>query len=143
VQPSLPVLSEAAPQGVDPGPALAACSKWAAVPDSDTPLTAAGLRALADHLEQTLPSLAGELRSLSADADAKYAEREDAWAPIAAAVLAWCASAEDAQASLAPRRIGQGGRGLAEGLTRWLNETADLVALLQTDAGLIATSNPS
>ena len=102
VQPSPPVLSEAAPWGVDPGPALAAWAKWAAVPDPGAPLTAAGLRALADHLEQALPSLAGELQSLSADADAKYAEREDAWAPVAAAVLSWCASAEQAQAGLAP-----------------------------------------
>lgn len=48
------------------------------MPDPGTPLTAAGLRALADHLEQTLPSLAAELGSLSADAEARYAEREDA-----------------------------------------------------------------
>jgi energy-coupling factor transporter ATP-binding protein EcfA2 len=102
VQPSPPVLDDAAPGGVDPGPALAAWTKWAAVPDPGAPLTAAGLRALADHLEQALPSPAGELRSLSADADAKYAEREDAWAPVAAAVSAWCASAEEAQADLAP-----------------------------------------
>ena len=61
VQPSPPVLSEAAPWGVDPGPALAAWAKWAAVPDPGAPLAAAGLRALADHLEQALRSLAGEL----------------------------------------------------------------------------------
>jgi len=42
VQPLPPVLSEAAPWGVDPGPALAAWSKWAAVPDPGAPLTAAG-----------------------------------------------------------------------------------------------------
>jgi hypothetical protein len=142
VQPSLPVLSEVAPLGVDPGPALAAWSKWAAVPDYDAPLTPTGLRALADHLEQTLPSLAGELRSLSADAGARYAGREDAWAPVAAAVSEWCARRGRAGRPGA-RRVGQGGRGLAEGLTRWLNEIADLVALLQTHAGLIATSNPS
>ena len=55
VQPSPPVLSEAAPWGVDPGPALAAWAKWAAVPDPGAPLTAAGLRALAGHLEQAEP----------------------------------------------------------------------------------------
>jgi hypothetical protein len=33
LQPSPPVLSEEAPWGVDPGPALAAWTKWAAVPD--------------------------------------------------------------------------------------------------------------
>jgi ABC-type Mn2+/Zn2+ transport system ATPase subunit len=102
VQPCPPVLSEAAPWGVDPGPALAAWAKWAAVPDPGAPLTAAGLHALADHLEQALHSVTAELGSLSADADAKYAEREDAWAPVAAAVSEWCASAEDAQAGLAP-----------------------------------------
>jgi energy-coupling factor transporter ATP-binding protein EcfA2 len=102
VQASPPLLSQAAPQGVDPGPALAAWSKWAAVPDSGAPLTAASLRALADHLDQTLPSLAAELGSLSAEADARYAEREDAWGPVAAAVSAWCASSEEAQAGPAP-----------------------------------------
>ena len=102
VQPSPPVLSEEAPWGVDPGPALAAWSKWAAVPDPGAPLTAASLRALAGHLEQTLPSLADELQSLSAEADARYTEREDAWAPVADAVSAWCASSEEAQAGLAP-----------------------------------------
>jgi hypothetical protein len=44
VRPSPPVLSEVAPLGVDPGPVQAAWSKWAAVPDYDAPLTAAGLR---------------------------------------------------------------------------------------------------
>jgi hypothetical protein len=102
VQPCPPVLSEVAPLGVDPGPALAAWTEWAAVPDPGTPLTAAGLRALAGHLEQALPSLAAELGSLSAEADARYAEREDAWAPVAAAVSAWCDSAAEAQAGLAP-----------------------------------------
>jgi energy-coupling factor transporter ATP-binding protein EcfA2 len=102
VQPCPPVLSEAAPWGVDPGPALAAWAKWAAVPDPGAPLTAAGLHALADHLEQALHSVTAELGSLSADADAKYAERVDAWAPVAAAVSAWCASAVRAQVGLAP-----------------------------------------
>jgi hypothetical protein len=72
------------------------------VPDPGAPLTVAGLRALADHLEQTLSPLAAELRSLSAEANAKHSEREDAWAPVAAAVSSWCASAEEAQDGLAP-----------------------------------------
>jgi hypothetical protein len=66
VQSSPPVLSDAAPWGVDPGPAPAAWAKWAAVPDPAAPLIAAGLRALADHLEQALPSVTAELGSLSA-----------------------------------------------------------------------------
>jgi len=65
------------------------------------PLTAAGLCALADHLEQALPSLATELLSLSADADAKYAEREDAWAPVAAAVSA-CRRRREHRSALLP-----------------------------------------
>jgi hypothetical protein len=60
------------------------------------------LRALADRLEQALPPLAAELRSLSAEANAKHSEREDAWAPVAAAVSSWCVSAEEAQNGLAP-----------------------------------------
>jgi recombinational DNA repair ATPase RecF len=102
VQPSPPVLSEEPSWGVDPGPALAAWAKWAAVPDPGAPLTVAGLRALADHLEQTLSPLAAELRSLSAEANAKHSEREDAWAPVAAAVSSWCASAEEAEDNMAP-----------------------------------------
>jgi energy-coupling factor transporter ATP-binding protein EcfA2 len=102
VQPVPPVLSEQPPSGVDPGPASAAWAKWAAVPDPGAPLTVAGLRALADHLEQALLPLTEELRSLSAEANAKHAEREDAWAPVATAVSSWCESAEAAQNGLAP-----------------------------------------
>jgi recombinational DNA repair ATPase RecF len=102
VQAPPPVLSEEAPLGVDPGPASAAWAKWAAAPDAGAPLTVAGLRALADHLEQCMPPLTEELRSLAAAANAKQAEREDAWAPIAAAVTSWCATAEAVQDGLAP-----------------------------------------
>jgi len=101
VQPSPAVLAEEPAWGVDAGPALATWEKWAAVPDPGSPLTVAVLRAMADHLEQTLPPLAAELRSLSERANAKHAEREDAWAPVAAAVSSWCATAEKAQDGLA------------------------------------------
>jgi len=102
VQPSPLVLAEEPPWGVDVGPAQAAWEKWAAVPDPGSSLTVAVLRAMADHLEQALPPLAAELRSLSEEANTKHAEREDAWAPVAAAVSSWCATAEDAQDGLAP-----------------------------------------
>jgi ABC-type hemin transport system ATPase subunit len=102
VQPPPPVLFEEPPWGVDPGPARAAWANWAAVPDPGAPLTVAGLHALADHLDQALPPLAAQLRSLSAEANARHAEREDAWAPVAAAVSSWCASAGEAQDGLAP-----------------------------------------
>jgi ABC-type hemin transport system ATPase subunit len=102
VLPPPPVLSEASPSGVDPGPASAAWAKWAAVPDPGAPPTVAGLRTLADHLEQTLLPLTEELRSLSAEANAKHAERENAWAPVAVAVNSWCAAAEAAQNGLVP-----------------------------------------
>ena len=95
------VLCEETPWGVDPKPASAAWAKWAAVPDPGAALTEAGLRALAGHLEQTRPPLAEELRSLVADANAKHAEREDAWAPVGAAVTSWCASAETARDGMA------------------------------------------
>ena len=102
VQPSPLVLAEEPPWGVDVGPAQAAWEKWVAVPDRGSSLTVAVLRAMADHLEQALPPLAAELRSLSEEANTKHAEREDAWAPVAAAVSSWCATAEDAQDGLAP-----------------------------------------
>jgi hypothetical protein len=64
--------------------------------------TTAGLRDLAYHLDQALPPLAREVRTLSDQAAATHAEREDAWAPVAAAVSSWCSNAETAQDGLAP-----------------------------------------
>jgi AAA domain, putative AbiEii toxin, Type IV TA system len=87
---------------VDLAPAQEAWAKWAAAPDTGAPLTPAGLLTLALHLDRALPPLAEALRALSAEAEAKLAEREDAWSPVAAAVASWCADAEAAQDAQAP-----------------------------------------
>jgi hypothetical protein len=92
MQPSPPVLAEA-PPGMDPGPARAAWKSWVKPPDAGTPATAAGLRALAAHLDQALVPLTREISALSARASAKHSERDDRWAPVAAAVSSWCADA--------------------------------------------------
>jgi ABC-type hemin transport system ATPase subunit len=102
LQPPPPVLSEEPPPGVDLGPARAAWQSWALAPDAGTPATAAGLRALADHLSQALAPLAREVHALSAQAAARHSEREDRWAPVAAAVSSWCLDAEAAQDGMAP-----------------------------------------
>jgi hypothetical protein len=100
LQPAPPVLSEEPP--MDLGPAQAAWLSWAGPPDAGAVPAAAGLRDLADHLGQALPLLAREVRALSDQAAARHAEREDAWAPVAAAVSSWCSQAEAAQVGLAP-----------------------------------------
>jgi ABC-type hemin transport system ATPase subunit len=102
LQPPPPVLSEEPPVGVDLGRARAAWLSWAGPPDAGAVPAAAGLRDLADHLDQALLPLAREVRALSAEAAARHAEREDAWAPVAAAVSSWCSTAEAAQDGLAP-----------------------------------------
>jgi hypothetical protein len=99
---SAAMLSEEPPMGVDPGPAPAAWLGWARPPDAGEVPPEAGLRDLADHLDQALPPLAREVRALSDQAAAQHAEREDAWAPVAAAVPSWCSNAEAAQDGLAP-----------------------------------------
>jgi hypothetical protein len=99
--PPPPVLSEEPPMGVDPGPAQAAWVSWARPPDAGEVPPGAGLRDLADHLDQALPPLAREVRALSDQAAARHAEREDAWALVAAAVSSWCSNAEAAQDGLA------------------------------------------
>ena len=100
--PAPPVLAEPPPPGVDPGPLRAAWQAWAAPPDPGAPPTPAGLRALADHLDQSLAALTRELNSLSARASAEISERDDRWTPVAAAVSSWCQDAEAAQDGLAP-----------------------------------------
>ena len=102
LQPPPPVLSEERPMGVDPGPARTAWLSWAGAPDAGAVSAAAGLRDLADHLDQALSPLAREVRALSDQAAAMHAERDDAWAPVAAAVSSWCSNSEAAQDGLAP-----------------------------------------
>jgi hypothetical protein len=69
---------------------------------SATPTTAAGLRALAGHLDQALAPLTREVQALSARADAEHATRDDRWTPVAAAVSLWCADAAAALDAAAP-----------------------------------------
>ena len=88
--------------GVDAGPARAAWQRWAAPPDAGSAAGAAGLRALAGHLDQRLASLTREIRDLSARAVGEVARRDDRWAPVAAEVTSWCADAETALEGLAP-----------------------------------------
>jgi len=102
VQPPPPVLAEVPPPGVDPGPARAAWASWASPPDLARAPDPAGLRALADHLDQALAPLARAVQSLSALASAMHAERENRWAPVAAEVSSWCASAAAAEEGKAP-----------------------------------------
>jgi hypothetical protein len=65
-------------------------------------MTAAGLRALAGHLDQALAPLTLEISALSARAAAEHSERDDRWAPIAAEVSSWCADAKAALDGAAP-----------------------------------------
>jgi recombinational DNA repair ATPase RecF len=88
--------------GIDTGPAREAWQRWTSPPEAGTAAGAAGLRAMADHLNQELALLTSGIRDLSALAAAEVARRDDSWAPVAGEVTAWCADAATAQAGLAP-----------------------------------------
>ena len=62
----------------------------------------AGLRALADHLDQEITPFTRETHALSDLASAEVARREDRWAPVAAEVASWCADAAAANDGMAP-----------------------------------------
>ncbi len=103
IQPPPPVLLADAPlPGVDTTAALAAWRQWASPPDARSASGAAGLRALAGHLDQALEPLTREIGRLCAQASAEAARRDDRWAPAAAEVSSWCADAAAAQEGLAP-----------------------------------------
>jgi hypothetical protein len=102
MQPPPSVLAEEPPPGIDTGAALAAWTSWAKPPDAGKPATAAGLRALAGHIDQALAPLTHQIRTLSAQASSEHAKRDDRWTPVAAAVSSWCAAAEAAQDGMAP-----------------------------------------
>ncbi len=91
VRPAPQVLEHAAKVGLRVDEAAEAWSAWAAGPefgeDSD------GMRALAQHLESKWPDLAVSLEDLVERAVAEAARREDAWAPVVAAVVSWCITA--------------------------------------------------
>lgn len=79
--------------GLDTATAASAWSAWLALPAGSG---ASGLRALADHLETAWAPLALAIDTLSSEATAALTVREDRWAPIAAAVAAWCERAAEA-----------------------------------------------
>ncbi len=93
----------------DPGPSRVAWAAWVGHPEEDV---AAGLRRLADHIEQAWPRLSQPVTELADMAKAELLAREDRWAPVAADVAAWCKRAIEAEAAA------QGRRQLAEGRNR-------------------------
>jgi recombinational DNA repair ATPase RecF len=96
------LLAEPPLPGVDTGPAGAAWQRWASPPDAGTAAGPAGLRTLADHLDQEITPFTRETRALSDLASAEAARREDRWAPVAAEVASWCADAATALVGTAP-----------------------------------------
>jgi hypothetical protein len=97
-----PVLAEAPPPGLDPGPVRVAWESWTNAPVAWPAAGAAGLRALAAHLDQAVQPITREVLNISAAASAEHAERDDRWAQVAAEVSSWCASAAVAQQGMAP-----------------------------------------
>jgi energy-coupling factor transporter ATP-binding protein EcfA2 len=90
------LLAETPLPSLDTGPARETWQRWANPPDATAAAGAAGLRALADHLNQTLAQLARDIQELSTQASAEVVQREDRWAPLAAEVASWCADAASA-----------------------------------------------
>ena len=104
LMPLVPAVLLAGPPlpGVDTGPARAAWQRWASPPEAGTAAGPAGLRALADHLDQEITPFTRETHALSGLASAEVARREDRWAPVAAEVASWCADAAGARDGMAP-----------------------------------------
>ena len=96
------LLAEAPLPGVDTTAARTAWQRWASPPDARPTGGAAGLRALASHLDQALEPLTQQIGELCAQASAEAARRDDSWTPLAAEVSSWCADAAAAQEGLAP-----------------------------------------
>ncbi len=91
-------LTDPAAGAVDPEPARAAWTAWIQRPDDRGP---AGLRELADHVEQGWPALSEAVTALTVSAEEELRAREDRWAPVAREVVAWCSRAQDAEAAAA------------------------------------------
>jgi recombinational DNA repair ATPase RecF len=96
------LLAATAFPGIDTGPTRAAWQRWTSPPDAGPATGAAGLSAMAGHLNQELALLTLELSDLSALASAEIARRDDNWAPVAGEVTSWCADATAALAGMAP-----------------------------------------
>ena len=87
-------------------------------PDAGTAAGSAGLRALADHLDQEITPLTRETRALSDLASAEVARREDRWAPVAVEVASWCADAAGATDGMAPVTM-------IKAAEKWLKDATD------------------
>jgi recombinational DNA repair ATPase RecF len=96
------LLAEPPLPGLDTGPARAAWQRWASPPDAGAAAGPAGLRALADHLDQEITPFTRETHALSDLASAEVARREDRWAPVAAEVASWCADAAGGNDGMIP-----------------------------------------
>lgn len=96
------LLAATALPGMDTSPALAAWQRWTSPPDAGTAAGAAGLRAMADHLDQELALLTLEISELSALAAAGVTRHDDSWAPVAGEVTSWCADATAALDGMTP-----------------------------------------
>ena len=116
--PARALLEATALPGIDTSPARVAWQRWVSPPDAWTAAGAAGLRAMADHLNQELALLTRELRDLSALAAAEMARRDDSWAPVATEVTSWCADAEKARDGMAPV-------GMIKAADQWLKAATD------------------
>jgi recombinational DNA repair ATPase RecF len=106
--------------GIDLDPARAAWRRWASLPDARSAAGPAGLRAMADHLDQALTPLTREIRGLSALASAEVARRDDRWIPVAAEVTSWCADAARALDDMAPVTM-------IKAADKWLKDATDAI----------------
>jgi hypothetical protein len=98
-QPVPVVLKIDAIGSADPAPA---CRAWSALGQRPEGSDADALRKLADHIEHARPPLVQAVSALTSAAEAELQAREGIWAPIAAAVVEWCARAQKAEAAAAP-----------------------------------------
>jgi energy-coupling factor transporter ATP-binding protein EcfA2 len=102
LQPPPKILTEPPPEGIDPEPAREAWLRWGQLQASADPASPAGLRDLADHLDQAIGPLLTAVKDLSAKAAAEHSKRDDRWAPVAAELAAWCADASAASEGIKP-----------------------------------------
>ena len=91
------VLAQAGVVDVDGVPALTAWEAWAGVPEG--PTDAAGLRALAAHVEGSFPALGLAVEGVVESARAEFDQRQDRWAPVAERIREWTALARRGEAA--------------------------------------------
>jgi hypothetical protein len=96
------LLAEPPLPGVDTGSARAAWQRWVSPPDAGMAAGSAGLRGLAEHLDQEITPFTREIHALSDLASAEVVRREDRWAPVAVEVASWCGDAATALDGAAP-----------------------------------------